>query len=543
MGNRAINPALTLAMALIVAPTLAGLGVTLAAAFGYLPALGRAGFSLDPWRRLLAEPGLWASVRLTFGVGLASTAVALALALALLARKPPGGWALAALLASPHSAIAVGLAFLLAPSGWLARLFSPWATGWNAPPDLALVGDANGFALTLGLIVKETPFLLAVGAAALAQFPAEAQRRAARALGHGRGRAFALIVAPQLYRRIRLPVFAVLAYGLGNVDMALPLAPSHPAPLAVLALHWLLSPDLDDLFVGEAAAALQLGLTLVAALAWFGAEHGVGALGRALARSGARGGGFDAALAAGAWAGGAALALGFAALAGMILWAFAWRWPFPLALPQSWTLAIAMRESGRLAGPLATTAALGAATSLASLALAVAWLESEQRGGQRAPVGAVCLPLLAPQIAFLFGMQTVLASARLDGTLLAVAWAHMLFVFPYLLLALADPYRALDSRYARAAAALGVGPNAALWRIKLPLLRAPLALAFAIGFAVSAAQYLATLFAGGGRVATLTTEALALAGGGDRRMSALVGLSQTAAPFAVWLAALAAARR
>ncbi|HEX6143576.1 MAG TPA: hypothetical protein VFZ01_12720, partial [Geminicoccaceae bacterium] len=41
------------------------------------------------------------------------------------------------------------------------------------------------------------------------------------------------------------------------------------------------------------------------------------------------------------------------------------------------------------------------------------------------------------------------------------------------------------------------------------------------GFAVSTAQYLPTVFAGAGRLATLATEALSLAAGGNRR---IVGL-------------------
>jgi len=44
---------------------------------------------------------------------------------------------------------------------------------------------------------------------------------------------------------------------------------------------------------------------------------------------------------------------------------------------------------------------------------------------------------------------------------------------------------------------------------------------------VSVGQYLATLLIGGGRVSTLTTEAVALASGGDRRAIGVYGLLQT----------------
>ena len=72
----------------------------------------------------------------------------------------------------------------------------------------------------------------------------------------------------------------------------------------------------------------------------------------------------------------------------------------------------------------------------------------------------------------------------------------------------------------RAARCLGESPRV-VWRIKLVMLRRPLLIALAVGFAVSVAQYLPTLFAGGGRFATLTTETLGLSAGGDRRVVGL----------------------
>ena len=527
---------------LVGLPTMGGLALTVAAAFGYLPALGGAAFSLDAWRRLLAEPGIAATLGLTLRVGFSATALSLALAFALLAssksrRLDP---LLTPLIASPHSAIAVGLAFLIAPSGWIVRLLSPWATGWTAPPDIAIVGDPLGLSLMLGLVVKETPFLAAVGLAALRQFPARAQMQAARSLGYDPATAFALVVAPQLYARIRLPVFAVLAYSLSVVDMALVLAPSHPAPLSLLALRWLLSPQLDDVFPGEAAAALQIGLVVAGFALWRIGESIAGAWVRA--RVGRRRGWPSVALPAMSGLGVALLALGLASLLGLAVWSLAWRWPFQAALPESWSLDLAWRQMSRLSEPLGATVALALATAAASLALAVVWLESEDRLGRRASPIIIVLPLLAPQIAFLFGTQALFAWARLDGSFAAVAWAQGLFVFPYVWLALADPWRALDPRYARAAAALGAGPLRRIVAVKLPILTGPLALAFAIGVAVSVAQYLATLFAGGGRVATLTTEALALAGGGDRRLSAMLGLAQALVPLAVYGAAFALPR-
>ena len=86
--------------------------------------------------------------------------------------------------------------------------------------------------------------------------------------------------------------------------------------------------------------------------------------------------------------------------------------------------------------------------------------------------------------------------------------------------------------------ALGAAPDRVLWQIRLPMLLRPILTAVAVGLAVSVGQYLPTLLIGGGRVSTLTTEAVALASGGDRRAIGVYGLMQTGAaliPFALAL--------
>ncbi|MGO4870945.1 MAG: ABC transporter permease, partial [Roseiarcus sp.] len=350
------------------------------------------------------------------------------------------------------------------------------------------------------------------------------------------------IVAPQLYAQIRLPVYAALAYALSVVDMALVLAPSHPAPLSVVGLRLFMAPDLNLVFPGAAAAMLQLAIVIAAIGLWRLGEVGVARLGRLRVATGERGAATQIAAVTLGGVALAALALAFAAIAALALWSFAWRWPFPDALPESWTLEVWRRNGAELMRPLGDTVALAAVSSALALALALCWLESDDRAGRAPRTSAIYIPLLLPQLAFLFGAETFFAALRIDGSFAAVAWAHALFVFPYVMLALSDSWRALDPRYARAAAALGATPWQTFIFVKLPILFRPIAIAFAIGVSVSVAQYLATLFAGGGRVPTLTTEALALASGGDRRVAAIAGFLQALLPMAVYLAALMAPR-
>lgn len=71
---------------------------------------------------------------------------------------------------------------------------------------------------------------------------------------------------------------------------------------------------------------------------------------------------------------------------------------------------------------------------------------------------------------------------------------------------------------------------------------APLLTAFAVGLAVSIGQYLPTQFLGAGRVSTVTTETVALASGGNRRLIGVWALVQAGLPLVGFVVALAVPR-
>lgn len=537
-------PAATLA--LFLGPIGAGLAFTLLPAFGWLPALGGTAFSLDPWRELFEAPEFPGALGLTLFSGLASTVISVALVILFVAAchdRPVFATLrrlLAPLLAIPHAAMALGLAFLIAPSGWLVRLVSGPA-GWDTPPNIATLPDPYGLGLVLGLVLKEAPYLLLMTLAALDQVPAARSLTVARSLGYGPLAAWLKVVLPQVYPQIRLPIFAVLAYALSTVDMAIVLAPNTPPPLAPLLVRWFNDPDLTRRFVAAAGAAVQLGLVAAAILLWLAAERLAASWLRPRLADGRRGagGGLPAALAGTAMAGVAVLA--GVSLAGMALWSVTTRWRYPDALPAGLTLDIWMRHADAFAWPLSVTLIVGLVAAALALALVVGCLENEQRHGLH-PTARVLwllyLPLLVPQISFLFGLQVLLAAIGLDGTWPGLVWSHLLFVLPYVFLSLADPWRALDERYARSALCLGASPWRVFWRIKLPMLIRPVLFAGAVGVAVSVAQYLPTLFAGAGRFATLTTESVTLSSGGDRRIIGVYVFLQALLPILAFAVAL-----
>ena len=541
-----------LAILVLAGPVLAGLAGTIGPAVGHLPALGYRGFDRAPLDALLATPGLLTMCCLSFATGLLATALSL-----LIATLFTAGWqgtrafaalqrALSPLLAVPHAAAAFGLAFLIAPSGWLVRLASPALTGWDRPPDALIVNDPLGLSLLAGLVVKEMPFLFLMILAALPQADGASRTRLAASLGYGRVRGYLLTVFPSVYAQIRLAVLATLAFSASVVDMAIVLGPSTPPTLAVRIVEWASDPDLALRRVAACGALLQVAVVLLAMALWYGGERITRRIGRRMIAGGRRGRGWGAMLSRRAGpvlAGLCTLAVGLG-LAVLALWSVAGPWRFPEAWPRAVSLASWQRALPGALDAGATTLWLGAASGLAALVLALLVLENETRRGGRTGWGQgamllIYLPLLVPQVSLVFGLDTFFLSLGASATPPALLLAHLTFVAPYVFLSLGHPWRAFDERYVTAARLLGVTPNGAFWRVRLPMLLRPVLTALALGFAVSAALYLPTLLVGAGRYPTLTTEAVALASGGNRRLIGVWAILQMALPAIVFAVALA----
>lgn len=532
---------------MLAAPVAAGLMGAALPAFGWLPALGGKAVSLDAFRSLAAVPGLWQSAALSLAAGLMTAALSLGVVFLFAA-----GWSgtalfskiqhlISPLLAVPHAAAAFGLAFLIAPSGLLMRAISPWLTGFSAPPDWLIVSDGLGLSMMAGLIVKEVPFLFLVMLAAMSHMPMRESRMLAASLGYGRIAGFLHCAWPSLYRQIRLPVFAVIAFASSVVDVAAILGPTTPPVLAVRLVEWMNDPDLSMRFMASAGALLQLGVTVTALVVWIATEKLFGVAAQELCGSGRRLI-HDRALRLTGAAGMALTGLTvFAGLAVLAIWSVAGLWQFPAFLPSVFTLEGWRTVLPRLAGPMATTLLAGLSASAVAFGVVLALLVEEGQTGRRQPWldHLIYLPLIVPQIAFLFGLQWLAASAGWTGSFGALALVHLVFVLPYLYLSLSDPWRSFDRRYEQAALGMGRSRMAVLWRVRLPMLLRPVLTALAVGFAVSAGLYLPTLLIGAGRLPTVTTEAVALASGGNRRIIGVHAFLQMALPALGFLVAVA----
>lgn len=523
-------------------PVLAGLAGTLLPAFGYLPALGGTQLTLGHFEALVAQPHILRSALISLAAGLISTFVTLMVVctfVAGFAGTRPFAFIqhlLSPLLAVPHAASAFAIAFLIAPSGFLIRLASPELTGFDRPPDWLVPNDPLGLSMISGLIAKEMPFLLLVMLAALPQLPVANARRLMSALGYGRVSGFIIALWPLLYRQIRLPVFAVLVYSTSVIDVAMILGPRLPPTLPVRIAQWLADDDIGARFLASAGAVLQLALGLFAIVVWIGVERLGRLCHRRLSASGKRLSDDRLLRRTAAVITTLSAALIFTGLGLLALWSIAGLWPFPDSLPTSLTFRTWQRALGGFAGPLANTIIIALLSSLLALAIAIGLL-SRSAHGTAERWFPVFLPLLVPEIAFVFGLQILAAMAGFSPSIATVAAVHLVFVLPYVLLSLAPPWRALDRRYEQVASGLGKSPLKILMTIRLPMLLRACLTAFAVGFAVSVSLYLPTVLIGAGRVTTITTEAVALSSGGDRRIIGVCALLQALLPFLGFLIA------
>ncbi len=534
---------------LLVLPIAIGLIGTLLPAFAYFPPLGEYDLSLSPWRDLFSQGEFYASVKLTLITGIAAPLLALWFALSLLAwgyqrpffRKIEA--LLSPILAIPHAAIAIGLLFLLSPSGWLVRIFSPWLTGFDRPPNWITVQDPYGMSLILALVVKEMPYLLFIMLATMKSIKAQESLQVGQALGYSRFTLWRKVLIPQLYPIIRLPIFIVIAFSLTVVDLALVIGPNTPSTLAVTLLRWFNDPDLSMRLMAS-AGAVTLMLVIVVVLAGWELSHLLfSRLTRAERSNGKRFGLTDSVLRLGVVLGIFALLNAFVALALLPIWSLTRRWRFPDALPSQWTWDNIDRATPLLMELTSNTLTIALVATLMACVISLVMLETKRHshsadhGKQHVFDWLIYVPILLPQIGFLFGLHVLLIYLNLNGDLCAIIALHLMYVLPYVYLTLKGPYLAYNEEYLWQANRLNNRPWRNYLSVKIAMLKPAIFTAFAIGFSVSIAQYLPTLIAGEGRYSTLTTEAVAQAASGDRKQVGSMAMLQAFFPIMVfWLA-------
>ncbi|RYU52278.1 thiamine ABC transporter permease [Aliivibrio finisterrensis] len=518
-----------------ILPIAPGVLGVLSASLSYMPSIGLSTFSLDGYLSALEWSGVSHSIFLTLTSAFVSTFVSCIVAFAILqATWQQPVWKkveplLSPLLAMPHVAFAIGFAFLFSPTGMIARLLNPfWVFEFPV-----IINDAANIGLILVLIIKEVPFLLLMSIPIMQQLQVDKSERVAASLGYQRHQIWWKCIFPQWLRKARFPILAVIAYSVSVVDVSLILGSTNPPTFAVLVWQWFSDPDIQLQPRAAAGAMILLLLCLLLIGLHRFLEWGITQHCRHWQISGRVGIRLPGLSLFVSLSGIVALSLPI-----MMLWSASQRWRFPNLLPTQFTLRFWESEWTTLFPVIADSIIIAVISSSLALIFALLGHEYKLKYRWHIPSILIAVPMLIPQLSLLFGIQVSALYFSSDSYWLWVIWAHVFFAFPYVFLALDGPWRSFDQRLTQTGLSLGKSPLQCWIKIKLPLLLPAILYAWAVGISVSLAQYLPTQMLGAGRIMTLTTEAVALSSGFDRRITALYGLWQALLPFVFFSLAL-----
>lgn len=270
--RRAGRLVLQLTPALVVVTGLFGAGLVGAAlqGLGLMGVGGSAGPTLAHYAAVANDEEFRASLGLTMWVASVSTAVSTAggVTVALLLIRLRGARTLVygflqTPLAVPHLAMAIGVLVLLAPSGWIARLFASMGA-IDAPSAFpALIYDRWGAGIILAYVAKETPFIAIVTTALLLRLGPEYDR-VAQTLGASPWQRLRHVTLPLVAPGVTAAALMAFAYVFAAFETPFLLGRPYPAMLSVVAQRRYMSLELGD---RPGAVAFALVMTVVAGLA------------------------------------------------------------------------------------------------------------------------------------------------------------------------------------------------------------------------------------------------------------------------------------
>ena len=528
---------------LLTVPILFGLLGFLLPSFGYFPILDKYDFNLNYFYLSFAIPGITKSIILSFFTGFISTLLALFFSQVIILYIFQTKFyqflktIISPLLALPHITMAIGLLFIFSPSGLFFRLFSPWLTGFERPPNFFILPDEYGFFLILGLVLKEIPFFILVSMSAIEQFGAKKFLNVGKSLQHSTFSVWCILLFPLIYKRIRLIVFIVIAFAASVLDMSLLLAPSTPSTLAIRILQYYQSSETDSLFIASNLALIQLFVIVILLLMWLLLEKLVSNkfvftyLVRACSYKNSFIKYFIFSLIL------ILLALSLLTIISSFLWGLGGNWFFPNLLPTSINIEIFVKFFNENKSIILISIFIPLIVSLLSCLIVILWVELTESFNKKYYYfeSFIFLPLFIPQISFLIGIQSFLILLNFSNFFIPLIIVELFYVIPYSFIILAPSFREIKKDIIKVAASLGKNRFERLIFIKIPIIMPTFLLSIAIGMLVSFALYTPVYFIGAGRVTTLTVEALNLALSGAKKDLGVATIFQIIIPIVILL--------
>ncbi|CAM3143312.1 ABC transporter permease [Vibrio rarus] len=536
-----------LVVLLCIVPTVPGILGVVSSSLSYVPPLGMMTPSLHGFEQVFNWHGVWRSIALTFFSAMASSYLACLISFAIVQACWNTSWwkkiewSLSPLLSVPHVAFAIGFAFLFDPTGLGVRLFHAvfgYDLNQASAHQLAfLIHDPNALGLIVMLAIKEVPFLLLMSIPILRQLNIDKTQKISASMGYSRAHGWWKCIFTPWLIKLRFPMLAVLAYSLSVVDVALIVGPTNPPTFAVLVWQWFNEPDLSLL---PRASAGAIVLFVIAGFIILFARVIEWLLTKKITSwqvAGRRGCALP-----GKSVFSAMLLLTAVMLPLMLLWSIAQRWRFPQLIPSRYSLQFWQYEWSSIVSTIEQSLSLALVSASIAVVLALIAHEYRIRYRWQVPGYIIAIPMLIPQLSILFGLQVTTLFIGGNAHWLWVCWAHMFFAFPFVYLAMDGPWRSYNEALSRVALSLGKTPLRVFIKVKGVQLFPAILFAWAVGISVSLSQYLPTLILGAGRISTLTTEAVALSSGFDRRVTAIYALWQALLPLVFFFIAILGSR-
>ena len=221
----------------------------------------------------------------------------------------------------------------------------------------------------------------------------------------------------------------------------------------------------------------------------------------------------------------------FLPMAVVMLWSVTERWPWPLLLPESYSLrTVKELLFGSASLPRLLLSSISLAMTVAVLGTVIGIMTARATElysfpGKRLIALSSFLPLLVPGTVFAMGIQITLIRLGLSDTITGVIIVHLIAAVPYCITIMTDVTRGVGCKLEEQAMVLGAGPFRAFFAVTLPSLLPGILSSMSMGFILSYSQYFTTLMVGGGRIKTIALVLVPYIQSGDRSLSAVYSVA------------------
>ena len=255
-------------VAVILLFLIGGVGFAIAQSLGLFALLGESEVTFRHYGDVLRDVEVRDALLVSLRISGASTAIALCVSLALtmlLRQRLRGDGVLRVLfqlpLPIPHLVGAVGITFLVAQSGSVARVLNAVGLLHDRSDFPLLVGDRFGVGICLVYVWKEAPFITLLLLAALSGI-GDQYEEAARTLGASAWQRFRHVLLPLLLPAMLSASLIVFAFTFGAFEVPYVMGRTYPKALPVWAYQRFSDVDLNQ---RPEALAVSVLIALLAA--------------------------------------------------------------------------------------------------------------------------------------------------------------------------------------------------------------------------------------------------------------------------------------